>query len=234
MPSLTTKNKRRIREAIDFLNSKRRPIAIRIEGASPRFSSRIIKADHGDLLAKAGMGGNLLIDPLSPEEGNDLIQSSGAIKVRFSIGKSECEFLSHYINRSVVSPYYGHIITYPEAITILDRRRDNRYETDHVEAPLFVSARITIKTSALEEKDYDLKVFDISENGVGLLVGGEMKALLEQTDPGKRLEEVELLASWTTIKVSGTVKHKSMVNEGKYHGRYLVGIRLDEKLEHYI
>ena len=94
--------------------------------------------------------------------------------------------------------------------------------------------RITIKTSALEEKDYDLKVFDISENGVGLLVGGEMKALLEQTDPGQRLEEVELLAAWTTIKVSGTVKHKSMVNEGKYHGRYLVGIRLDEKLEHYI
>ena len=234
MPSLTTKNRRRIREAIDFLNSKRRPIAIRMEGAAPRFSSRIIKADHGDLLTKVGMGGNLLIDPLSPKEGNDLIQSSSAIKVKFSLGRSECEFLSHYIKRSVVSPYYGHIITYPEAVTILDRRRDNRYETDHVEAPLFVSARITIKTGALEEKDYDLKVFDISENGVGVLVGGEMQALLDQMDYGKRLEEVELLASWTTIKVSGTVKHKSMVNEGKYRGRYLVGIRLDEKLEHYI
>jgi hypothetical protein len=34
--------------------------------------------------------------------------------------------------------------------------------------------------------------------------------------------------------VSGTVKHKSMMNEGKHRGLYLVGIRLDEKLEHYI
>ena len=234
MPSLTTKNRRRIREAIDFLNSKRRPVAIRIEGAAPRFTSKIIKADHGDLLARAGIGGNLLVEMLSPEEGNELIQSSKGIRVRFSIGKSDCEFLAHYIKKSEVSPYYGHIITYPEAITILDRRRDNRYEVDLAEAPLFVNAKVTIKTGSLEERSYDLKVFDISESGVGLLVQEEMGALLEAIDIGSRPEEIELLASWTTIKVNGTVKHRSNVQEGKFAGRYLVGIQLDEKLERYI
>lgn len=234
MPSLTTKNRRRIREAIDFLNSKRRPVAIRIEGAAPRFSSKIIKADHGDLFARAGIGGNLLIDMLSPEEGNELIQSPKAIKVIFSIGKSDCEFLSRYIKKSEVSPYYGHIITYPEAITILDRRKGDRYEVDLAKVPLFVSAKVTIKTGSSKEQSYDLKVFDISESGVGVLVQEESGPLLEALALGRRPEEIELLASWTTIKVNGTVKHRSRVQEGKFAGRYLVGIQLDEKLEHYI
>jgi hypothetical protein len=152
---------------------------------------------------------------LSPAEGNDLIQSSNAIKVSFSLGRSDCEFFSHYIKRSVVSPYYGHIITYPEAIAILDRRRDNHYEIDHVDAPLFVNAKITIKTSALEEKDYDLKVFDISENGVGIVLGEELPEKLEELDLGKKFEEIELLAAWTTIKVSGMVKHIFRIQKGK-------------------
>jgi hypothetical protein len=234
MPSLTTKNRRRIREAIDFLNSNRRPLAVKIEGATQRFSSKILKADHGDLLARAGMGGNLLIELLSPEKGNDLIESANAIKVRFSLGKSDCEFVSRYVRKSQASPYYGHIITYPEAITILDRRTADRYEIDRVPSPLFVNAKVTVQTETCREKSYDLKVFDISENGVGVLIGEEAQEAFEEMCLGKRLEVIELLAAWTTIKVSGTIKHKSRLNEGKYSGRYLIGIQLDEKLEHYI
>jgi hypothetical protein len=132
----------------------------------------------------------------------------------------------------VISPYYGHIITYPESILILNRRRHNRYERGTSEAPLFLDARLTVKTGEGQNKSYDLKVFDISENGVGILAAEDMQDLLQQLDLGYRIEELELLAAWMTIKVSGTVKHKSKITEGKYSGYYLVGIQLDERLEH--
>lgn len=234
MPNLVTKNRRRIREAVEFLSGKNRSVTLRLEGDSAIFSSGIIKADHGDLLAGAGSGGNLLVEMLSPETGNGLIGFCKSIKVSFSLGKSDYEFISHYIRKSLVSPYYGHLITYPESITIMERRRGDRHEIDTSQAPLFVNALITVKSASSLERTYNLKVFDISENGVGLLVERETEAMLEEVDVGKRLEEMELLASWTTIKVSGTVKRKSKIKDGKYADLILLGIRLDEKLEHYI
>jgi hypothetical protein len=102
--------------------------------------------------------------------------------VGFSLGKSDCEFSSRYLKKSVVSPYYGHIITYPECINIMDRRKHNRYEIDTSKAPLFVNARLTVRTGQLQNESYDLKVFDISENGVGVLLGEDMQGLLKDVD----------------------------------------------------
>ena len=211
----------------------RGPIGIKIEGEATSFTSKIIKADHGDVLARPGMGGTLLIEILCPEGGNELIQSARSLTVNFSLGKSEGEFTSHFVKKSVTSPYFGHIITYPESILIVNRRRHNRYERGTSEAPLFLDARLTVKDSHGQDKSYDLKVFDISERGVGIIVGEEMQELLQGMDVGYRVEELELLAAWMTIKVSGTVRHKSKINEGKYTGHYLVGIQLDDKLEHF-
>lgn len=234
MPSLVTRNRRRIRDAMDFLSAHHRPISITIEGEASRFSSRVIKAEHGEVPSRVGTGRSLLIEMLCPENGNGLIQSSGAVTVSFSFGKSDCEFTSSYIKKSVLSPYYGHLITYPESMTVLERRRNDRYEIGTAMAPLFASAMLTLRTGQYRQKSYDLKVFDISECGVGVLVERGMEELLAEIDPGIRLEHVELLASWTTIKVSGTVKHKSKIKDGKYVDLHLLGIQLDEKLEHYI
>jgi hypothetical protein len=88
-----------------------------------------------------------------------------------------------------------------------------------------------VRTGQIQNESYDLKVFDISENGVGVLLGEDMQGLLKDVDLGCRLEEVELLASWTTVKLAGTVKHKSRIQEGKYGGCCVIGIQLDENLE---
>jgi hypothetical protein len=233
MATLTNKNRRKIRDAVDFLNRNRRPVTIVVEGDETRFTSKIIKAEHGGetFPRPDGLGRYLLVEMLSPQEGNELIQSSRVIRLGFSLGKSDCEFSSRYIKKSVVSPYYGHIITYPECINIMDRRRHSRYEVDTSKAPLFVNARLTVRTGALPNRSYDLKVFDLSENGVGVLLGEDMQGLLREIDFGCRLEEVELLAPWTTVKLAGTVRHKSRVHEGKYGGCCVLGIQLDENLE---
>lgn len=232
MSGPATRNKRKIREAVEFLKNSRRSVLIKIEGQESPFTSKIIKADHGDVLARPGTGGSLLIETLRPDSGNDLMQIKKPLTVNFSLGKYDCEFTSHFIKKSRISPYYGHIITYPECIRILNRRRYNRYERGSWESPIFLDARLTMKTVRGRDRYYDFTVFDLSEHGVGILAGEDTQNFVETIDVGYRIEELELLAAWMTIKVSGTVKHKSKLNEGKYAGCCLVGIQLDERLEH--
>jgi hypothetical protein len=231
MTTLHTNNTERIKEAIEFLYNNQRPITVQIEGKATCFASAIVGVDHGDVLSRSGSSKRLVIEWLSPQEGNDLIQSWNPIRVRFSLGKSECEFTSHYITKSDEPPYFGHMITYPEALIIVDRRTDGRNAIGTDQEPLFAYAKLTIRISGSQEKSYELRVFDVSENGVGLLVSEEQSDLLERTGIGDRLEAVELYAPWTMVRVNGTVRHKSRLREGE--GYYLLGIQLDEKLEHY-
>lgn len=233
MRYLTTKSKKLIRQAIDFLSLNRRPITLRIEGDEDLYDSTIVKADHGNLPSKLEAPERLIVNWLFPEKGNHLIQSADRIQVRFSLGKSQCEFISRYVARSVESPYFGHILRYPQSLAVSDRRRQDRYEKDSRSAPLFVSARFQKRTSRSRSKSYDLNIFDVSESGVGLLVDREFHDFLEGISVGDRLTEVELCASWAIIKVNGTVRHKSKISGGRYRGCHVVGIELDEKLDQY-
>jgi hypothetical protein len=233
MPDFVTKSKARIRQAIDFLAVNRRPIAVKIEGERTLFDSMIVKADHGDPVSKAGTAGRVFIQWLSPPRGNNLIQSVSPVQVKFSFGKYKLAFTSYYITKSLESPFLGHIVTYPEALVIGDRRRSDRNEVDSNAAPLFAEAKIRVRTGRSQEKTYDLRVFDVSENGVGILVGKDLFSWLERIGIGDRLKEVELYAPWTIVRVDGTVRHKSRICEGEYSGYHLLGIELDEKLDHY-
>jgi hypothetical protein len=234
MPDFITKSKARIRQAIDYLAVHRRPITVKMEWEPTFFDSMIVKADHGDPLSKTGAGGRVFIQWLSPPRGNNLIQSVvSPVQVRFSLGKYKLAFTSSYITKSLESPHLGHIITYPEALVLADRRRSDRHEVDRNVAPFFAEARIKVRAGRSKKKAYDLKVFDVSESGVGILVGKELFNWLERIGIGDRLKEVELYAPWTIVRVDGTVRHKSKMHEGEYSGYHLLGIELDEKLEHY-
>jgi hypothetical protein len=138
MPDFITKSKARIRQAIDYLAVHRRPITVKMEWEPTFFDSMIVKADHGDPLSKTGAGGRVFIQWLSPPRGNNLIQSVvSPVQVRFSLGKYKLAFTSSYITKSLESPHLGHIITYPEALVLADRRRSDRHEVDSHAAPLF-------------------------------------------------------------------------------------------------
>jgi hypothetical protein len=90
-----------------------------------------------------------------------------------------------------------------------------------------------VRTGRSQEKAYNLRVFDVSEKGVGLLVDEHMSDWLERIGIGDRLSEVELYASWAMVKADGTVRHKSRMRKDKYRGCHLLGIELDEELEYY-
>ena len=233
MPDFITKSTARIRQALDLLTVNRWPITVRIEGEHTFFDSMIVKVDHGNPVLKAGTAGRVFIQWLSPPKGNNLIQSAKTVQVRFSFGKYKLAFTSYYVTKSLESPYLGHIITYPESLSIADRRKHDRHAVDSKTAPLFSKAKISMRAGRSQEKVYDFGVFDVSENGVGILVGKELFNWLERIGVGDRLEGVELSAPWTIVKVDGTVRHKSMMHKGKYGGYRLLGIELDEKFEHY-
>ena len=233
MPDFITKSKARIRQTIDFLAVNRLPIIVKLEEERTLYDSIILKADHGDPFSKTGTGGRVFIHWLAPAKGNNLIHSVSPVQVRFSLGKHKLAFTSYYITKSLESPYLGHIITYPEALVIADRRRHDRHEVYSSSAPLFAKAKIRTRAGRSQEKTYDLEVLDVSENGVGILVGKELSNWLERIGIGDRLKEVELYAAWTIVRVDGTVKHKSWMQKGKYSGYHLLGIELDEKLEHF-
>jgi hypothetical protein len=95
--SLSTKNRKRIRDAIEFLHINQRPITVQIEGEETFFASKIVKVEHGKAISN-GINERLVIDWLSPQKGKDLIQSRSPIRIRFSLGKSECEFTSYYLD----------------------------------------------------------------------------------------------------------------------------------------
>jgi hypothetical protein len=225
-------SKARIRQTIDFLAVNRLPIIVKLEEERTLYDSIILNADHGDPLSKTGAGGRVFIQWLSPPRGNNLIQSVSPVQVRFSLGKYKLAFTSHYITKILESPDLGHIITYPEALVLADRRRSDRHEVDSNVALFFAEARIKVRAGRSKKKAYDLKVFDVSESGVGILVGKELFNWLERIGIGDRLKEVELCAPWTIVRVDGTVRHKSKMHEGEYSGYHLLGIELDEKLEH--
>jgi hypothetical protein len=233
MPDFITQSKARIRQAIDLLTANRNPITVKIEGENTSFDSRIVKVDHAHPDLEAGTAGRVFIQWLSPARGNDLIQSVNPIQVRSSLGRYRLGFGSYYVTESLEFPHRGHIITYPESLVIEDRRRSDRYEVGSNATPLFGRARIGIGTGGTKERVYDFGVFDVSENGVGLLVGEGLSGWLERIGIGDRLKEVELYTRWSIVRMDGTVRHKSKVREGKYSGYRLLGIELDEKLELY-
>jgi hypothetical protein len=233
MPDFITKSTARIRQAIDLLTVNRLPITVKIEGERIFFNSMIVKVDHCHPDLKAGVTGRVFIQWLSPTEGNDLIQSENPVQVRFSFGKHKFGFRSYYITRSLEYPYLGHIITYPESLTIADRRKHDRHEVESEPAPLFARARISMRVGRTQERDYDFRVFDVSENGVGIVVGNELFNWLERIGIGDRLKGIELSAQWTIVRVDGTVRHKSRMRDAKYAGYHLLGVELDERLEYY-
>jgi hypothetical protein len=233
MPNFITKNEERIKQTIDFLAANRRPITVKIEEEQPLFDSMILKVDRGDPVSKDRTAGRVFIKWLSPLKGNDLMQSAKIVQVRFSLGKYKLAFTSYYVTKSIESHYLGHIITYPEALVIADRRKDDRNAVGSKTAPLFAIAKIRMTEGRSQEKVYDFGVFDVSKNGVGILVGKELFSWLERIEIGDRLQGVELSAPWTIVRVDGTVRHKSRMRRGKYSGCQLLGIELDERLESY-
>jgi hypothetical protein len=228
MPQYIVETQQKIREVIGFLISRKREIGIQIEGDKAIFTSRIIKANYGDILSKIGKGHELIIENIVPDTGNTLVESSPRIVIEFLLRGTPCQFGAKYLGKCTEYPHIGLIVSFPESLKIEERRG---YDRDGKRIPDFVSAVFALTKGARKERTYKLNIIDRSPDGVGVLITKKDFDLLEIVKEGDKLQGLELYASKTMIKVDGTVRHKTEIKDPKYKGSYALGIKLDEPLE---
>ncbi len=227
MSWLTMENKQKILKLINYLIFERTEIKVLVKEEKSLFSSRVIKLNQEDPLSKTEEPPQIIIDKLFPEKGNALIQTVPHVTVRFVIKGNICQCSLKYIGISGF-PNIGFIVSLPENIQIAEKRREERFT---YKKPEFISVEFRLGKDGKKDKQYELNVFDYSEHGLGLLITQKDFELLKLLHKGDKIEDIAFFASWTMIKVSGTVKHISKFEDGKYKGCYILGIESPDIIE---
>jgi len=220
MTWLTLVNSQKILRIINHLISNGTEINIRAKGEKTIFNSKFIKINEEDTSSGIGEKPTLIIEKLSPEKGNILIQSLDQVTVEFFIKENLCRCNLEYIGIST-HPHIGFILSFPESIKIKEKRREERFT---YERPEFISVEFSLGKKSKKDKLYELNVLDCSKYGLGLLITQKDFDLLELLHKGDRIEDIAFFATWAMIKVNGTVRHITKLEDGEYKGCYLLGI----------
>ncbi len=230
MPPYIAETRQNLRKLIDFLISHKREISVQIEGNRTLYTSRIISADYGDLFSKMSEESKLLIEMLAPDTGNALLKLSPQVKIQFLLGEKSCQFDSRYLGKSTEYPHIGQIVSFPESVKLIDRRS---YERDSGKIPVFLYGILELRKGAPSARTYELEIINRSAYGIGMLVTKKDFDLLKMIREGDELKDLELYAPTAVVKVRGSVRHKTKLQQPKYEGSYLLGIKLDENLEEF-
>ncbi len=213
--------KRKIIQLINHLISNRVEIQIRLKGENAAFTSKFIKLKQEDTPSKIGKRHVLIIEKLSPEKGNALIQSLPVVDAEFSINRNLCRCALKYIGINSTSPDFGFILGFPESVEIEEKRRVERFA---YEAPEFISVEFRLGEKTKNGKLYELNVLDCSKYGLGMVITQKNFDLLRILRKGDKLKDILFFASQALIKVNGTVSHITKIEYGVYKGCYLLGI----------
>ncbi len=221
----TLDNEEKIMTILHHLISKRTIVALRITGEETTFTSKLLKITETDLpphiVAETGWKPEVIIEKLNPDRGNDLIQSSPDVIMEFKVKKNYCRCSVQNTGVSNIPPYFGLVMSIPQAIDIEEKREDERIVYDR---PEFVSVEFRLKGGGEEGKIYSLNVLDRSERGFGLLITQKDFDLLKRLNPGVALKNMKFYSESIMITTDGIVRHKTRIEEGRYRGCYLLGI----------
>ena len=228
VPPHIAETRQNLRKLIDFLISRKREITVQIEGNRTLYTSMIISADYGDLLSKMSDDSKLIIEMLVPGSGNGLLKMSPNVEIQFLLGEKSCQFDSRYLGASTEYPHIGQIISFPESVKLVDRRG---YERDSGKIPAFLYGILVLRKGTEGSATYELEIINRSAYGIGMLVTKNDFDLLEILKEGDELQDLELYAPTAVVRVTGSVRHKTRLQEKKYEGSYVLGIKLDETLE---
>ena len=224
------KSKRKIAEIISLIISKEVEIKVWIQGESTPFVSTLIHYSSPageDLESSAAIErAELIMQKLTPAEGNTLIQSSSDILVKCEFSQRSLRFNTRYIGIGTEQPYFGIIVSFPESLEIQDTRKEERTV---LAMPDFIS--VEFKLGKAPGKDYQVGVIDCSSHGLGLLITKKDMELLQMLKPGDKIKEMTCYAARAMITVDAEVKHITKVEEGNFKGQYIIGVESSEIIE---
>lgn len=228
MERIKVEDKREIKGMIDDLIENRRPIHVTIEGEEDPFISKIIHITQEDMFADLDEQPDMIIEKLSPEKGNSLIQSCSKVDLAFSINDSPCGCSVLYKGISSAHPHFGFIVRFPEVLHMEEKRRESRRR---YEMPDFVSVEFSLPGGPDKDKVYHLDVVDCSDHGLGLLVTRKDRELKGQLNKGDLLKDITFFAASAMITVDGTVRHMTEVKRDTNKGCLMLGIESPEILQ---
>jgi hypothetical protein len=225
-------NEEKIVEVIRLLISRNTDIKVRIKGEKIPFTSRIVHLNPEHNAEQTPNGPEekprLVIEKLTPDKGNTLIQSSQDIVVEFNVDNRSFQFDGRYTGTSTTPPHFGIMMDFPELLRVRETRRENRIV---IEVPEFVSVEFKSEGQDKNDKMYELKAVDYSKHGLGLLVTENNSELLEILKPGDKIQNMTFFARRTLIKVDAKVIHITKIQEGKDRGKYIIGLESEEIIE---
>ena len=212
---------------VEYLIARKTEITVKIEGHEQPFVSRIAEANYGDTSSNTEEEPTLVIEKLSPEEGNAVIQSGSRMTALFSLRETSCRFNARCLSVPGEGTDEGFVISFPESIDIREkRRRDRRGD----EIPDFVSVVVKVKDESRKDRTYELEIFDCTAYGIGILVRDKYVEILDRIEVGDKLRDITLYGAYTIVKVKGTARHKTKrsIDGDNFH---VVGVEFDEPLK---
>jgi hypothetical protein len=221
MTSKRLENRQKIIKIINFLVSAKHEVRIIVKGELKPFKTRVISIDQNHASLSGGTRSIIIIDKLSPEHGNNLIQSSEKAILKFMISSQSCTCSVKYIGISSMPPYLGFILAMPEVIEVEERRLEERIV---YEVPDFLKAEICIGRGTKDEKRYELDVIDCAAHGLGMIVTSRQLELISLIKIGDVIKDIQFFASNAMLTIDGVVRHLTIIGEGKFKGGYYMGI----------
>jgi hypothetical protein len=214
-------NRQKIIKIIDHLISTKCDMSVIVKSDTTSFSSRVINADQNHPSLAKGTRSIIIIDKLLPEKGNNLIQSSPKVTLKFVVSDQPCSCSVNYIGISSMPPHFGFMLSMPEIIELEEKRIEQR--VIH-RAPDFLLAEIFMGKGTKDEKRYEMDVIDSSAHGLGLLLNEKNLDLLKRIKTGDTIKDIHFYASNAMLKIDGAVRHVTKIEEGKFKGCYNIGI----------
>ena len=224
------KSRRKIAEIISLIISKNVEIKVRIQEEPAAFTSSLIHYSSPtgeDLNSSAAIErAELIMQKLTPAQGNTLIQSSSKILVECEFNQKSLRFNTRYIGISTRQPHFGIIVGFPDSLDVQDTRKEDRTV---LAMPDFIS--IEFNLGKAPGKDYQVGVIDCSSHGLGLLITRKDMELLQMLKKGDKIKGMTCYAARAMITVDAEVKHITKIEEGNFKGQYIIGIESSEIIE---
>jgi len=214
-------NRQKILKIIDHLISTKGDISVIVKSDTSPYKSRVINADQNHPSLAKGTRAIIIIEKLIPEKGNNLIQSSPKVNLKFVVSGQPCACSVNYIGISSMPPHFGFMLSMPEIIELEEKRIEKREVFD---PPDFLLAEICVGKGTKEERRYELSVIDCAAHGLGMIIPVKHLDLLKRIKMGDIIKDINFYASNAMLRVDGIVRHITKIEEGKYKGGYYIGI----------
>jgi hypothetical protein len=219
MEFFTINERAKIATIIKYMVSEGMDVEVEIQGADERFTTRAIG------IKEFFETDCLIVDKLSPEEGNVIIQSAPDLIFYFDVQGRLATFPTKYLGMDNEHPHYGLIMEFPSALHLEEQRREQRIIHGLAE---ILSVEFSLED---DDKQYQLSVDNIGPSGIGLIVEKKDFDLFKKIDVGGEILDIRFFLPMATLTIDAMVKHMTLIKEGQFRGCYLVGIETRSLLE---